>query len=611
MSNEKPQERLKRKIGAGFKALADAPILNVVFQNGETGVMDKEAKLPPPSFNPDEEKLAEFRGTTDKIAIEYRYHNANIHHKSRPQSEQAGALFDALEEARVEAVGSQYLIGVKQNLTADLEKTYRRMGFDRLDENSEELQIESVKLYAREQFGKLPVPPTAQSLYAIKQPQIASKFQVLIEELSPYMNNQKLFAEKSQKLLQELLFNPTDMQDEFDNNDNDDDAEQQEPQETQDEQTLSDGSEDNSQKLSEQEQEKLDKEDENGEDEIDENQNLESLPSEPGDETREMDKRPRPEHDLSHIPKEPFYNVYTKEFDQEIPAEELIERDEEFDKYRKILDEQMGDLSSIIAKLANRLQRKLMAEQLRSWDFDAEDGMIDNARLSRIIIDPTQNLVYKIEREMKFKDTVVTLLIDNSGSMRGRPISIAAISTDILTRTLERCGLKVEILGFTTSRWKGGLSREKWLAHGKPNNPGRLNDLRHIIYKSAQTPYRKARRNISLMLRDGLLKENIDGEALLWAHRRLLKRSEERRILMVISDGAPVDDSTLSVNESNYLERHLRDAIDYVEKYRAVELCAIGIGHDVTRYYKKAVTINDVEQLASTMMTQLEELFQL
>ena len=289
-------------------------------------------------------------------------------------------------------------------------------------------------------------------------------------------------------------------------------------------------------------------------------------------------------------------------------ATDLCDEDELL-RLRGFLDQQLVSLQGAVTKLANRLQRRLMAQQSRSWDFDQEEGLLDAARLARIVIDPTRSLSYKIERDIEFRDTVVTLLIDNSGSMRGRPISIAAISADIMARTLERCGVKTEILGFTTRAWKGGQSREDWLAAGRPPMPGRLNDLRHIIYKKADEPWRRARKNLGLMMREGLLKENIDGEALLWAHGRLLARNEERRILMVISDGAPVDDSTLSVNSGTYLERHLRQVIEWIENRSPVQLVAIGIGHDVTRYYRRAVTIMDAEQLGGTMVEQLAALF--
>jgi cobaltochelatase CobT len=302
------------------------------------------------------------------------------------------------------------------------------------------------------------------------------------------------------------------------------------------------------------------------------------------------------------------YRGFTTEFDEIVAADTLCDA-EELTRLRSLLDQQLSHLQGVIGKLANRLQRRLLAKQNRSWEFDLEEGLLDAGRLARVVTNPLHPLSYKVEKDTKFRDTVVSLLIDNSGSMRGRPITIAAMSADILARTLERCGVKVEILGFTTRAWKGGQSRERWIAQGKPPNPGRLNDLRHIIYKAGDAPWRRARKSLGLMLREGILKENIDGEALLWAHNRLLARTEQRRILMVISDGAPVDDSTLSVNPGNYLERHLRDVIEYIESRSAVELTAIGIGHDVTRYYRRAVTIVDAEQLGGTMMEKLAELF--
>jgi cobaltochelatase CobT len=329
---------------------------------------------------------------------------------------------------------------------------------------------------------------------------------------------------------------------------------------------------------------------------------------EPGDEGEEGAQPVRPNRPVPDLSPQFDYKPWTTHYDEVVLASDLCDADE-LARLRGYLDQQLVHLQSAVSKLANRLQRRLMAQQSRSWDFDQDEGMLDAARLARVIVNPTQSLSYKIERETDFRDTVVTLLIDNSGSMRGRPISIAAISADILARTLERCGVKTEILGFTTRAWKGGQARETWLAAGRPPQPGRLNDVRHIIYKRADEPWRRARTALGLMMREGLLKENIDGEALLWAHARLMARPEERRVLMVISDGAPVDDSTLSVNSGSYLERHLRQVIGWIEGKSPVELVAIGIGHDVTRYYSRAVTIMDAEQLGGTIVEQLAALF--
>jgi cobaltochelatase CobT len=333
------------------------------------------------------------------------------------------------------------------------------------------------------------------------------------------------------------------------------------------------------------------------------------LMEEGDDESETPGEVKRPNNPFSDLNEKIDYAVFTQEFDEEITADELCD-EAELDRLRAFLDKQLAHLSGAVGRLANKMQRRLMAQQNRSWDFDLEEGYLDSARLVRLVIDPMQPLSFKMERDTKFRDTVVSLVIDNSGSMRGRPITVAATCADILARTLERCGVKVEILGFTTKAWKGGQSREKWLGNGKPASPGRLNDLRHIIYKSADQPWRRAKRNLGLMMREGLLKENIDGEALIWAHNRLLARPEQRRIMMMISDGAPVDDSTLSVNPGNYLERHLRAVIEQIETRSPVELLAIGIGHDVTRYYKKAVTIIDADELAGAMTEQLAALFE-
>ncbi|HAU21345.1 MAG TPA: cobaltochelatase subunit CobT, partial [Erythrobacter sp.] len=422
------------------------------------------------------------------------------------------------------------------------------------------------------------------------------------EDLALSLDDQEAFQKLSLDLLEQLdLTHPSDAPDQTDNDEGEDEEGQEEQEEGEQEQ--SQGEPQSAEMAGEQAEG-----DEQGDAETEMTSEEEMAEGEPGDEGEEGMMPVRPNRPWTDIPDGFDYTAYTERYDEIVEAEELCDS-EELDRLRAYLDSQLTGLQGIVTRLANRLQRRLMAQQNRSWDFDQEEGVIDAARLSRVIVTPGTSLAYKVERDVEFKDTIVTLLIDNSGSMRGRPISIAAISADILARTLERCGVKTEILGFTTRAWKGGQSREQWLADGKPQNPGRLNDLRHIVYKQADEPWRRARRNLGLMMREGLLKENIDGEALLWAHRRLIARREDRRILMVISDGAPVDDSTLSVNSAGYLESHLRKVIEWIEKISPVQLVAIGIGHDVTRYYRRAVTIMDVEQLGGTIIEQLAELF--
>ncbi|MDI9314008.1 MAG: hypothetical protein QM529_04965 [Hydrotalea sp.] len=605
---EKPNELLKRRVAAGYRALSKNPRMKAHFQTGGNQVDGDNVILASPPLASTPEQLAAQRGAADYLALEQRYHNKKLHARLMPNGEQAAELFDALEDARYVALGAEYLMGVQQNLNADYEKMWLKQGVSDLKMDEQEAYIWAVNLYARKEFGMAEVPPCAAALYQYWLPQLEQKMGTAMKNLASKKRSQREFSRASLQFLKELLYQGKDHDDMEEKNGKEEEDENP-PMDLPENQNSQDGNQDNNSEDSQQNDQSGDElTDEMGGEEMDENDlgegGLDSLALK-----NEEEEEYFPEHDLSNVPREPFYKIFTTEYDEVITADKLSDSAEEIEKLRVQLDEQMSHLVPIIGKLANRLQRRLMAQQLRAWDFDCEEGQLDSSRLTRIVTDPLQALAFKIEKETKFKDTIVSLLIDNSGSMRGRPISIAAISTDILTRTLERCQIKVEILGFTTKRWKGGEAREKWLRDGRAEKPGRLNDLRHIVYKSADEPYRLARRKISLMLKDGLLKENIDGEALMWAYNRLRKRSEERRVLLVISDGAPVDDSTLSVNEGNYLERHLRDVIDYLQTRADVELLAIGIGHDVTRYYNRAVTITDADQLAGTIMKELEILF--
>ena len=600
-------ETFKRANAAAFRAVArhfDVELSYGADSNADAG--GPRARVPLPSRDLPVEEVAWVRGEADSLALRLRYHDEATHARRRPTGDVAPALYESLETARIEALGARSMVGVAENLTAALDEKYRREGFGLIEDGANTMMPEVVRLMARRALTGAPPPPSAQRAWERWQPELRGKLAHALEGLEKTIENQASYAEAARQLIADLDIDLGDDPDmaagEQSDGESGEDQDQGPDSTSEDsdspgaaEQALADGIPGDPDNL---------EFSESGDDVGDGEAMAAPGAEQPGDPGRKR----RPEHDLSNLPREPFYRLYTEEFDEVVAAETLCDA-EELVRLRQLLDQQLNHLQGIIGKLANRLQRRLLAKQTRAWEFNLEEGMLDTARLDRIIINPLTSLSFKQELETDFRDTVVSLLLDNSGSMRGRPIAIAAMSADILARTLERCGVKVEILGFTTRAWKGGLCREKWIAAGKPSNPGRLNDLRHIVYKSAEAPLRRARKNLGLMLREGLLKENIDGEALLWAHNRLIARPEQRRILMVISDGAPVDDSTLSVNAGNYLERHLREAIDYIETRSPVELVAIGIGHDVTRYYHRAVTIMDVEQLGGTMMEKLTELF--
>lgn len=602
-------EDFKRANASAFRAISDEPEREVVYGSDAATMAGERARLPAPSRSLTPEEIARCRGEADSLAIRQKHHDTQLHAKSIPTGEVAPALFSALEEARIEAVGGKHMSGLRANMAAALEEHYLRLGFHRINDQTEATMPEVVRLMAREVMTGEAPPPAAKSAYDQWAPHLRPQIADLLEDLKGRIDDQADYAEAARRLIQHMNIDiaPDDSADSGDDS-NDDDQNAQDDEQVRGDDDSQSGDETSMSEQSSAEMSEGDGDAQDMGEAMEDDFDGEMQPSSGSEEPGDMGKRWRPEHDLSNIPKEDFYRAFTQGYDEVVVADDLCDA-EELTRLRQMLDQQLTHLQGIIGKLANRLQRRLMAQQQRSWDFDLEEGLLDTGRLGRVVTNPMHPLSFKQESETEFRDTVVTLLIDNSGSMRGRPISIAAMSADILARTLERCAVKVEILGFTTRAWKGGQAREAWIADGKPTNPGRLNDLRHIIYKGADLPYRRGRRNLGLMLREGLLKENIDGEALLWAHQRLMGRPEERRILMVISDGAPVDDSTLSVNPGNYLERHLRDVIDYIETSSPVELVAIGIGHDVTRYYRRAVTIVDVEQLGGTMMEQLADLF--
>ncbi|MBS0477150.1 MAG: cobaltochelatase subunit CobT [Proteobacteria bacterium] len=602
MSDESPLDRFKSVLAGTARAVAHEPEVEVAWTADNPVQNGKNMRLPMPGRGLPRDQAMEARGFADSFALRLRHHDEALHNRIAPGEATARAAFDAVEAVRYEALGARAYPGMRGNLDAALQVRTQGDPIARASRADEVPLPTALGLILREHLTGQPVPAAARAGVDMVRDWIEERAGADFDALALSLDDQQAFQRLSLDMLQHLELTRAD-QLEPDTEDSEDEDGEDDGEEQPDD---SEGAED--QNPAEAAAEPSEGEEE-GDSEAERQTEDDSAEAEEGDEGEEGMLPVRPNRPWTEIPANFDYKAYTQAFDEVIAAPELCD-DEELTRLRAYLDAQLKGLQGVVTKLANRLQRRLMAQQNRSWDFDQEEGLLDAARLARVVISPGQSLSYKIERDIEFKDTVVTLLIDNSGSMRGRPISIAAISADVMARTLERCGVKTEILGFTTRAWKGGQSREAWLAGGKPPQPGRLNDLRHIIYKKADQPYRHARKNLGLMMREGLLKENIDGEALLWAHTRLLARPEDRRILMVISDGAPVDDSTLSVNSAGYLEQHLRKVIDWIEKQSPVQLVAIGIGHDVTRYYRRAVTIMDVEQLGGTMIEQLAGLFE-
>ena len=601
MSHESPLEQFKQVLTGTARALAHEPEVELAFTADAPSQAGKNFKVPMPGRLLPPDQVAEARGFADSFALKLKHHDAARHAALRPSEVIAGAAFDAVENARVEALGSRNMAGIAANLGHALELKLRTDPISRAQAADEVPISTALSLIVRERLTGLPVPAGAAAGVDMLRGWIEENAGSDLDALALALDDQRDFAALTQSMLEHLNLTEGDV-DPSDADEGGDDADDSQDQ---------DGdSEDEGEGESGQAEARAEPQQGEGE-ETEADYDGEDMDDQDGADGEMGDDGMQPvtpqRRNWDHLPQSD-YKIWSIKYDETITAIELAD-EEELNRLRAYLDQQLSNLQSVVTKLANRLQRRLMAQQNRSWDFDQEEGMLDAARLARVIVSPGSSLSYKIERETQFRDTVVTLLIDNSGSMRGRPISIAAISADIMARTLERCGVKTEILGFTTRAWKGGQAREDWLAAGRQPMPGRLNDLRHIIYKKADEPWRHAKRNLGLMMREGLLKENIDGEALLWAHNRLIARAEDRRILMVISDGAPVDDSTLSVNHGGYLEQHLRKVIEMIETRSPVQLVAIGIGHDVTRYYKRAVTIMDVEQLGGTMIEQLAGLF--
>ncbi|MEM8935695.1 MAG: cobaltochelatase subunit CobT [Pseudomonadota bacterium] len=597
--NETVRDIFKRALSFTTRALSAQPDVSVAFGGDRVSVVGNSARVPALARKLDSQAAAEARGECDAAALRLAHHDAVAHRSLAPTRPEGQAVFDALENARCEAIGALALKGVGDNLAAALDKTISEKGYQTLNPEDAAPLADVAALLLRERLTGREPPESAAAVMDIVGRDIEKKAGASLDALAAAadLGDQAAFADLARAVLRDLDLDDqsasddggdeAEAEDEDDkpSNENEDDAGQPDVAEAPDD--TSDDQHD-------------DTEAEAADDALDAALEADDQAAE---NARVASMRTRFDGDT-----EAPYAVYTTDFDETAQATDLCDP-EDLARLRRTLDHQLENLHAIVARLANKLQRKLMAQQNRNWMFDLDEGVLDAARLARVVVDPMQPLSYKMECDQEFRDTVVTLLIDNSGSMRGRPITIAAICADILARTLERCGVKVEILGFTTKAWKGGLSREKWVADGRPAKPGRLNDLRHIIYKSADAPWRRARASLGLMMKEGVLKENIDGEALTWAHGRLLGRPESRRILMMISDGAPVDDTTSSANGGAYLERHLREVIHSIETTSPVELLAIGIGHDVTRYYRRALTIVDVDQLGGAIIDQLAMLF--
>lgn len=606
---ENPLEDFRVALAATLRALGHEPDFELAYTADKPSCYGDQARVPQPTRALPAEQVAEVRGYADAFALRKRHHDAKQHAADLPDAGIGRDIFNAVEQARIEAIGSGDMAGVALNLDRMTEARVRSDAIVRARTPDEVPMATALGLVVRERLTGQAVPRMAEGPVAMVRAEIEAKAGSSLDTLLANIGDQAAFGLACKRVLSDLGLglDPDANPEPDDGGEEEEDAEDEAPGDDGDAQDDAGSSADQSvETRAEQSDEAPSDDTETRDVDMEADQVSEA---EMGEEGREGMTPWRPNTPLSDLPPDFDYASYTTKYDETVGAEELCDP-EELTRLRGYLDQQLVHLQGAVTKLANRLQRRLMAQQNRAWDFDQEEGMLDAARLGRIITNPMHALSYKIERDTKFRDTVVTLLIDNSGSMRGRPISIAAICADIMARTLERCAVKTEILGFTTRAWKGGQAREAWLAAGRPAKPGRLNDLRHIIYKAADAPWRRARKNLGLMMREGLLKENIDGEALLWAHARLLARPEDRRILMVISDGAPVDDSTLSVNTGSYLEKHLRQVIKWIEGRSPVELVAIGIGHDVTRYYAKAVTIMDAEQLGGTIVDQLAGLFE-
>ena len=600
--SDNPADPFKKALADATRTMADEPDLTVTYSVDPPGLTGDTMRLPQVSRRLTRDEVLIARGTADALALRHRYHDDAVAAKYLPQGQMARDLYEAMETARSEAVGARDMPGTLGNIDAKIANEAERRGYTQIRTAQEAPLAQAAGYLVRHLATGRPMPGGAGHVMDLWRPFLEEQAGGSLDHVRETLADQAAFARLARQIIKDLGYGDQ-LGDDPDEADDDSEGEGAEDQ--------PDSAESQEQSESEEEEASPEQSQEQQDDDSQSKVTMDDLADmEQGEEADLPDSEAplEPPPPAPHSDADPNYTVYAAEFDEEVRAEDLAEP-AELERLRAYLDQQLEPLKGAVSRLANKLQRRLQAQQNRSWEFDLEEGILDAGRLARVVANPTTPLSFKVEKDTEFRDTVVTLLLDNSGSMRGRPISIAAICADVLARTLERCQVKVEILGFTTRAWKGGQARERWLASGRPSHPGRLNDLRHIIYKAADAPWRRVRPNLGLMMKEGLLKENIDGEALEWAHRRMIHRREQRKILMVISDGAPVDDSTLSVNPANYLEKHLRDVIAMVEKRKQVELIAIGIGHDVTRYYQRAVTITDVEQLAGAMTEQLASLF--
>ena len=604
--SDNPADPFKKALAEATKVMADDPELTVSYSVDPSGLTGEAMRLPQVSRRMTRDEVLLARGTADALAMHRKYHNEATHARYSPPGDMARDLYEAMETARCEAMGARDMPGTAGNIDAKIGHDATRRGYDQIRQPADAPLAAAAGYLVRNLATGRALPKGAQNVMDLWRPFIEEQAGGTLENIEALLDDQTAFAKLARQVIRDLGYGDQ-LGDDPDSEDENQDDQAQEDSDDQ-EQPDSAGQDDSEDQDADADPERAQ---DDQQDQAEAQVSMDDLADEEMGEDAEMPEgeaplEPPPPPPVSEA--DPDYRVFMSDHDEEIAAEDLAEP-AELERLRAYLDQQLDPLKGAVSRLANKLQRRLQAQQNRSWEFDREEGILDAGRLARVVANPTTPLSFKVEKDTEFRDTVVTLLLDNSGSMRGRPISIAAICADVLARTLERCSVKVEILGFTTRAWKGGQSREAWLAEGRPQQPGRLNDLRHIVYKRADAPWRRARPNLGLMMKEGLLKENIDGEALEWAHRRMAGRREARKILMVISDGAPVDDSTLSVNPANYLEKHLRDVIAMVEKRKIVELLAIGIGHDVTRYYDRAVTITDVEQLAGAMTEQLAALF--
>ena len=604
--SDNPADPFKKALAEATKVMANDPELTVSYSVDPSGLSGEAMRLPQVSRRMTRDEVLLARGTADALAMHRKYHNEATHARYSPPGDMARDLYEAMETARCEAMGARDMPGTAGNIDAKIGHDAARRGYDQITQPADAPLAAAAGYLVRNLATGRTLPKGAQNVMDLWRPFMEEQAGGTLENIDELLHDQTAFAKLARQVIRDLGYGDQ-LGDDPDSEDDNQDDQAEEDSDDQ-EQPDSSGQDDTEDQDADADPERAQ---DDQQDQAEAQVSMDDLADEEMGEDAEMPEgeaplEPPPPPPVSDA--DPDYRVFMTDFDEEIAAEDLAEP-AELERLRAYLDQQLDPLKGAVSRLANKLQRRLQAQQNRSWEFDREEGILDAGRLARVVANPTTPLSFKVEKDTEFRDTVVTLLLDNSGSMRGRPISIAAICADVLARTLERCSVKVEILGFTTRAWKGGQSREAWLADGRPQQPGRLNDLRHIVYKRADAPWRRARPNLGLMMKEGLLKENIDGEALEWAHRRMVNRREARKILMVISDGAPVDDSTLSVNPANYLEKHLRDVIAMVEKRKVVELLAIGIGHDVTRYYDRAVTITDVEQLAGAMTEQLAALF--